>query len=144
MGKTLRRNAAGDCDEVLAPLHPAISTSAFVLTLIALLVGGVGAAFAEESVPVNATEKRYASGWTCDPGYQENEGACEVVQIPAKAYDSTTSLGPGWECSRGYRRSEGVCAVVTIPDNAYLDSKRGDSWSCHRGFRESDDLCVVN
>ena len=77
MGKTLRRNAAGDCDEVLAPLHPAISTSAFVLTLIALLVGGVGATFAEESVPVNATEKRYANGWTCDPGYQENEGACD-------------------------------------------------------------------
>ena len=140
------KTTMGPCNEVIASLRPVTSRFTGRLILIALLVAASGSVYAQAGpgdVPENASAKRYGTGWACDRGYREADGACAAVDIPANAYATGSSYGSGWECSRGFRRSKGSCAAIRVPANAYLNSTRGDTWKCDRGFRKIDDTCVA-
>ena len=54
---------------------------------------------AEISVPDNATANSFNSGWRCDSGFQEDDGACVQVTMPANAYLNDRAYGGGWACS---------------------------------------------
>ena len=54
--------------------------------LVALLTASSSPVFAQvrsDDMPKNASPNRYGSGWTCDRGYREVDGLCNVVKVPA-------------------------------------------------------------
>jgi hypothetical protein len=82
------------------------------LILLALVVIAPGVAFAQAAsvaMPENARARSYGSGWECDPGHQEVNGACVAVKVPVNAYATNASYGAGWECNRGYRAVDEAC-----------------------------------
>ncbi len=91
-------------------------------------------------VPPNAQARSYGSGWECDLGYREDQGACVAIQIPANAYPTGRSYGDGWDCAHGYRRQASACVEIVVPDNAYLTAK-GDDWQCDRLFQRVGAAC---
>lgn len=133
-------------NEVSASLHPTTLYFTAKLILIAVFAASFAPAYAQVSPdepPENASAKRYGTGWTCDRGYQEADGACNAIELPANTYATTSSYGRGWECNRGYRRSNESCIAILLPAHAYLNSARGDTWDCDRGFRKGATTCDV-
>ena len=94
-------------------------------------------------VPENAQAKSYGTGWSCNPGYRESDGACAAIDIPEFAYATNRSYGSGWKCSHGFEEVDGSCAPIRVPANAYLDAVAGGGWKCSRGFRAADNACVA-
>ena len=122
-------------------------TRVFVLYFLAPLLSGVLSSAglvrnAAAATPENAHPKSYGTGWECNPGYREANGACGAVEVPANAYPTNDSYGRGWECARGYEREGDACTLISIPSNAYLNA-RGDGWKCDRGYRPSSGACVA-
>jgi len=97
------------------PMHPLIC-----LALLAVVPGHVFARDPSVAMPEHASANRYGSGWECDRGYREANGACIAVKVPADAYATNASYGPGWECNWGYREVDETCAAIKVPPNAYL------------------------
>jgi len=122
---------------------PAISIhSLILLTLLAAVHGLVFAQGDSVELPENAHAKGYGSGWECEQGYREDNGACTAVRVPANAYLTNTSYGSGWECNRGFRKENGICAAVKVPVNGYpTNSPYGNGWKCGRGYREVNGAC---
>jgi hypothetical protein len=119
--------------------------SRYVVRFLALLTLAPGMAFAQGlsgDVPANARAKSYGTGWECQRGFRETDGACVAVVVPANGYGTDATYGRGWECRRGYREVDEACIAVKVPANAYLDPP-GDGWKCHRGFLESDGNCIA-
>jgi hypothetical protein len=104
------------------------------LILLAFLATRPGVAFTQDGaaeIPENAHAKSYGSGWECDQGYRDFNGACEAVQVPANAYSTSlsASYGRGWECDHGYRAADEACVAVKVPENGYLAaSAYGPGW----------------
>jgi hypothetical protein len=74
-------------------------------------------------VPENEDDRRYVSGWDCNPGYRIAEGACVALEMPANSYPTGRSHGTGWACEHGYREVPGgACVAVRIPENGFLDA----------------------
>jgi len=126
---------------------PAMANHSRVLSLLifALLAAAPGLALAQSGateMPQNARAISYGSGWECDPGFRELDGACAAVKAPANAYPTDTSYGRGWECDHGYREGDETCIAVAVPANAYLDPS-GEGWECDRGYRKLDAACVA-
>ena len=121
-----------------------------LLALAVVLAGLSGAALAQDedaARPPNSHPERYGSGWECDWGYQEEDGTCVAVNVPANAY--LTPLGASWECRRGFRReSRGfgqdndVCVPIKVPAHGYLDVNTFNGWSCEIGYRDERNRCV--
>ena len=115
------------------------------LILLALLAAAPGVVFAQGGsvgIPENASVKSYGSGWECDRGHQEVDGACAAVKVPPKAY--LNSFGDEWKCDRGYRKVNEACLAVKVPANGYLaDSSYGLGWTCDRGYRAVKEACVA-
>jgi hypothetical protein len=104
-----------------------------------------GLTFAQGSavdVPENASVKQYTSGWECDRGYREANGACARVAVPANALLTSTSYGRGWECERGHRMVDEACVAIEVPEYAHLDSM-GSRWKCGRGYRSVGETCLA-
>lgn len=114
------------------------------ISCVALAVFATTAVAQEEvsEVPANATAMSYGSGWHCDRGYREIEGACAAILVPPNAFATNYSFGSGWMCSHGYRQVEEACMAVDVPLNGYLDES-GDGWRCGRGYREMEDGCAA-
>jgi len=93
-------------------------------------------------VPENAHAETYGTGWECNSGFSETEGACEPIQVPANAYLTSLSYGRGWDCKRGFREIRNMCQSLEIPANAYLNAS-GNGWKCHRGYQNSRNSCAV-
>ena len=73
---------------------PAISIHSLVLMSILTAVHGlVFAQAGSVELPENARAKSYGSGWECERGYREDNGACTAVRVPANAYLANTSYG---------------------------------------------------
>ena len=102
--------------------------------LLAMAFGESKVNTANQPVPKNATARTYGGGWECNRGFQEADGTCIAIRVPANAYASGSSYGRGWECGRGYEEVDKRCVAVTIPPNAFLSSF-GDKWECNRGYR---------
>lgn len=117
------------------------------LILLAALAAAHDVVFAQRDsvgMPENARAKSDGSGWECDRGYRELNGACAAVKAPANAYPTDTSYGRGWECDRGYREVDETCVAVKVPPNGYLaDSSYGLGWKCDRGYRAVDEACIA-
>ena len=45
-------------------------------------------------------------------GYQENNGACKAVAIPANAYATGRSYGRGWDCHYGFYKEGESCVEI--------------------------------
>ena len=116
--------------------------SLFFLTLLAVAPCLVLAEDGSVEIPKNARAKSFGSGWECNRGYREVNGACAAVKVPANAFPTNASYGHGWQCSRGYRQADESCAAIKIPPNAYLDAS-GDRWRCDRGYQSVDEACVA-
>lgn len=119
--------------------------TAQLLILLVILTAVPVRAFAKDGtveIPEHASAKKYGSGWECDRGYREINGACAAVKVPANAYPTNVPYGRGWECVRGYRKVDETCAAIKVPPNAYLNSS-GDRWKCDRGYRKVDDACIA-
>ena len=89
---------------------PAISIHSLVL--LALLAAVHSLVFAQAGsveLPENARAKSYGSGWECERGYREDNGACVVVDVVENAH--LDSSGNDWECNRPYRKRQGNCAL---------------------------------
>jgi len=84
-------------------------------------------------VPANASARTNLSGWVCDRGYHESNGACTLVNVPANAHLTGGMYGRGWDCERGFRLVDESCVAVAVPEDAYLDSS-GEGWKCNRGY----------
>ena len=139
------KTATSLCYEMTTSLGPVTSQSAGKLILIALLIAASGLVNAQVSLvdaPENASAKRYGAGWTCDRGYQEVDGACAAVKVPANAYPTNALYGSAWKCSRGFRKANEACLPIVVPPNAYLKFS-GDEWKCHRGYRTVDETCIA-
>ena len=107
----------------------------FVLTILSVTTNTTFARSPTSNVPENAHKKSYGTGWECDRGFQERDGACLIVAIPENAYPTDQDYGQVWKCSRGFLREGKVCAAVRVPANAYLISF-GNGWDCDRGFKK--------
>ncbi len=44
-------------------------------------------------VPENAQARSYGTGWSCNLGYRESDGACAAIDIPEFAYATNRSYG---------------------------------------------------
>ena len=65
------------------------------LMFLALLVTVPGQTFAQArsvAPPEHASANRYGSGWACDRGYGEANGACLAVMTPPNAYPTGAVL----------------------------------------------------
>ena len=74
------------------------------LIFLASLAAAPGVVFAQGGsvgMPENARVKSYGSGWECNRGYREFNGACIAIKVPPNGY--LNSSGDGWKCDRGYR-----------------------------------------
>jgi hypothetical protein len=109
--------------------------------LVAALPGIAAAQTASIDIPENARNKSFGSGWECERGFREADGACRAVEIPANAFATNTTYGRGWECGRGYNDVRGTCEAMAVPAQGYLTSS-GDRWECDRGFRKEGEACV--
>jgi|TARA_X000000950_G_scaffold5413_1_gene5591 hypothetical protein len=85
-------------------------------------------------VPEHATLR--GDSWTCNLGYQKNEGACIPLVAPANGYVQ----GNETKCFAGFARDEtGACRRLVVPANATV---RNNRWTCNPGFvRSEDDAC---
>jgi hypothetical protein len=63
--------------------------------------------------PDNAQDRRYGSGWDCNPGYRIAEGVCVALEMPANSYPTGRSHGTGWACQHGYREVS-TCPITPI------------------------------
>ena len=120
---------------------PAISIHSLVL--LALLAAVHSLVFAQAGsveLPENARAKSYGSGWECERGYREDNGACAAIGVPPNAYLSFP--GDTWKCDRGYRTVKEACVVVNVVENAHLDSS-GNDWECNRPYRKKQGKCVL-
>ena len=123
--------------------QPALIARALVL--LALLATAPGFAFAQSTsvlAPENSHAKSYGSGWQCDQGYRESDGACAAIKVPVNAYLTNVSYGRGWECDYGHLLVIGACEPVKVPSNAFLNPS-GKRWECNRGYRTVDEACVA-
>ena len=129
----------------MSKIRQAPAISIYSLVLLALLASAQGVVSAENDspeLPENARAKSYGSGWECERGYREANGACAAIGVPANAYLTNTSYGSGWECGRGYREDNGACAAVRVPANAYpTNTRSGNGWKCERGYRKVKGAC---
>jgi hypothetical protein len=73
-------------------------------------------------LPENTHAETYGTGWECNRGFSETDGACAAIQVPANAYPTSLSYGRGWDCKRGYREIHNTCNAVEIPASAYLNA----------------------
>lgn len=115
--------------------------------LLALLVTVLAApSLAQDGTgpaPENAQDRRYGSGWDCDPGFRIAGGVCVALAIPENAYPTGRSHGTGWACRHGYLEVRGAaCEAVAIPANAFLDAS-GLGWDCARGFEARQATCIA-
>lgn len=117
--------------------------AAVLLPLALLLAEHAVAREAATEPPEHATATRYGGRWNCDHGYQESNGSCAAVSLPANAYATDSSYGSGWACRRGFREIDETCVAVVVPANAYLIAGRGDAWKCSRGFRQAGESCIA-
>ena len=132
--------------EAMKKIRHSGSITFLCLIGLQLCIGIPGDALAEtamDRVPENAAANSYGSGWRCNAGFLESDGACEAVEIPEHGYATTSSYRTGWKCSHGFEETNGSCIPVEVPANAYIDPSRGDSWKCSRGYREADNTCVA-
>ena len=121
-----------------------LAISIFVLVYLTILFAPSRVVIADAGtagLPEHAPSKSFGSGWECDGGYREVEGACAAVIIPTNAYPTNRSYGQGWECDRGYREVDGACVAVEVLANAYFISV-GNRWRCNRRYRAINASCV--
>ena len=88
------------------------ATSIRMLVLLALMAAAPGLVFSQGGsveLPENARAKSYGSGWECERGYREDNGACIAVIVAENAH--LDSSGNDWECNRSYRKKQGKCAL---------------------------------
>lgn len=114
---------------------------ALLATLVTAISSGVVSGQSDSSlIPENAHAETYGSGWECDRGYAETDGACTPIQVPANAYLTNSSYGRGWDCKRGFRENRSTCIPFEVPANAYLNAS-GNGWKCHRGYQNARNAC---
>lgn len=119
--------------------------SKMITLTLAFVMGGPAATFAKDApdkIPKNALAKSYGSGWKCNRGFQESEGRCAQIKVPANGYPTKSSYGRVWECLRGYKIANEACVAIKVPSHGYLASY-GDQWKCHRGYRRVEDGCAA-
>ena len=118
---------------------------AFALMAISasgLFVGTAHGQGAAGPFPENAHAEAYGTGWECNRGFFEKDGACAPIQLPANAYLTSLAYGRGWDCKRGFREIHSTCNALEIPANAFLNAA-GNGWECHRGYQNSRNSCAV-
>lgn len=95
-------------------------------------------------LPENAVETRYGvgQGWRCRHGFNEVDGGCESVPVPANGF--VTSSGDDWDCQRGYRKVGGdLCEEIAVPEHGFLDGKSyGPGWACDYGYLPAEGKCM--
>lgn len=95
-----------------------------------------------QSIPENASAKRFSEGWECNIGFRLAGDNCVAVMVPENAYGTNRTYGLGWECLHGFREVGKVaCLAVAVPDGGFLDPS-GERWHCLRGFLKVDDTCL--
>ena len=115
---------------------------ALILTFFLTTPVHVSASASDEPPPENASLRLYGTGWQCNRGFKESDGACKALEVPVHAYVTDTTYGQGWSCRRGYQQKDQACVAIALPANAYLRANRGDSWKCERGYRNGNGGCV--
>ncbi len=126
------------------PSYWSILRSPATILLLALAMISSETAMTKErstSIPRNAVEKSYGSGWECVRGYREIDGRCSLIQVPPNAFRPKSSYGPVWECRRGFVERDEKCVAINVPAHGYLVSY-GDRWKCHRGYVQVKDDCL--
>jgi hypothetical protein len=84
--------------------HPGFDRIAYLLITLMVFAGSAGIARAQSAastIPANASENTYGSGWRCDTGFRKNDGGCVAVIVPANAFLTDSSYGSGWKCTHG-------------------------------------------
>ena len=123
--------------------------SAYMLIFLALWGATPSSVFAKgnsnevlNGIPENASARSYGSGWNCNKGYRESEGACDEIIVPANAYATNKTYGKGWECKRSFLEVNNSCNFIKVPENAYLDYS-GNKVKCDRGYLMVNKTCEL-
>ena len=73
-----------------------IAITFFTLITPLLLVGiprHAGAGTTDDSIPENATASHSGSGWRCNAGFREADGACAGIVVPDNAFATNSKVG---------------------------------------------------
>ncbi|MEQ8346234.1 MAG: hypothetical protein RIB84_15075 [Sneathiellaceae bacterium] len=115
-----------------------------LMGLLAALALPAGPVVAQDTsaaeIPENARARGYGTGWVCETGFREANGACDALFVPENAYLTDTGYGRGWNCRWGFREQGQRCEQIVVPAHGYLNAY-GDGWKCLRGYLEVTGAC---